>query len=443
MPSISQSAAYNLKVVLKVTGLKADVLRAWERRYNLPRPQRTPGGHRLYSEYDIEIVKWLRARQTEGLSISRAVELWKETIAAGNDPLMEYSPATSSLAPERLSPADTRIENLRQQWLEANVAFDSNRVDEVLNQAFALFPVEAVCTEILQRGISDIGNYWYLNKASVQQEHFASALANRRLEALIAATPRATRQQTVLVGCPPGEGHTFSVLMLCLFLCRRGLKVVYLGADVPIDQLEETSAAIQVDLIILGAQQLATAATLQTTALTLQSRGIPLAYGGLIFNRVPRLRDRIPGYFLGESLEDALNFIERLVIAPTVYATIISLGESYQGLVRVYQEKRPLIEKALFEELQKAALPIEYIPEANYFFGNGLTAALELGDPAFLEPDLEWVRRLLTCRRISSERLIPYLAAYSHALHEEIGEASIAITDWIHSYLARDEPAQA
>ena len=107
MPSISQSPAYNLKVVLKETGLKADVLRAWERRYNLPQPQRTPGGHRLYSEYDIEIVKWLRTRQAEGLSISRAVELWKETIAAGNDPLVEYSPATTSLTPERSSPADT------------------------------------------------------------------------------------------------------------------------------------------------------------------------------------------------------------------------------------------------------------------------------------------------------------------------------------------------
>jgi DNA-binding transcriptional MerR regulator len=441
MSSISRSPVYNLKAVLKETGLKADVLRAWERRYNLPQPQRTLGGHRLYSEYDIEIVKWLRTRQAEGLSISRAVELWKATIAAGNDPLVEYSPAITSLAPERLSPADTRIEKLRQHWLEANLAFDGNRVDEILNQAFAMFPIETVCTEILQRGISEIGDYWYLDKASVQQEHFASALATRRLEALIAATPRPTRQQTVLVGCPPGERHTFPGLMLCLFLCRRGFKVVYLGADVPIDRLEEACAVIQADLIILGAQQLTTAATLQTTALTLQSRGIPLAYGGLIFNRVPRLRERIPGYFLGESLEDALHLIERLLVAPIVYSTMIGLDETYQGLVRVYQEKRPLIERALFEELQQAVLPAEFISEANYFFGNGLTAALELGDPSFLEADLEWVNRLLTNRRISSERLIAYLATYSHALHKEIGKASIPITDWIRSYLARDETA--
>ena len=75
---ISRSPVYNLSAVLRETGLKADILRAWERRYALPKPQRTAGGHRIYSEYDIRIVKWLKARQLEGLSISRAVELWKE-----------------------------------------------------------------------------------------------------------------------------------------------------------------------------------------------------------------------------------------------------------------------------------------------------------------------------------------------------------------------------
>ena len=63
----STTPAFNLKVVLKETGLAADTLRAWERRYGMPMPQRTPGGHRLYSERDIEVIKWLMARQSEGL----------------------------------------------------------------------------------------------------------------------------------------------------------------------------------------------------------------------------------------------------------------------------------------------------------------------------------------------------------------------------------------
>src|SRR5512141_2996115 len=91
---VSTTPAYNLKVVLKETGLAADTLRAWERRYGLPVPQRTPGGHRLYSERDIHTIKWLTSRQAEGLSISRAVDLWNEQIASGSDPLAGLAPST-------------------------------------------------------------------------------------------------------------------------------------------------------------------------------------------------------------------------------------------------------------------------------------------------------------------------------------------------------------
>lgn len=434
MPSFNHSPVYNIKAVLKETGLKADVLRAWERRYDLLKPQRTPGGHRLYSEHDIEIVKWLRTRQEEGLSISRAIELWKEIIETDHDPLVEYSSPSTSPASEPSPATDQRIEILYQHWVEATLAFDSLKADEILNQAIAIYPVETVCTQILLKGISDIGNYWYLDKASVQQEHFATALASRRLETLIAATPRPTRLQTVLVGCPPQEGHTFSVLMLSLFLQRRGLKVVYLGANVPIEQLEETSTSIQADLIVLAAQQLSTAATLQSAALMLQSQGIPLAYGGLIFNRIRRLRERIPAYYLGGSLIDAVHQVERLVDTPTTYPTMISPHETHRGLAKLYQEERHQIEAALFEELHEMGLPSEYINEANYFFGNGLFAALELGDPAFLEADLGWVKRLISGRQISVDRLTPYLTAYSHAVRKILGEPGTPITDWIYSY---------
>ncbi len=61
--TISKDPRYNLSYVIQETGIKADRLRAWERRYQLPQPQRTEGGHRLFSEYDIQTIKWLMARQ--------------------------------------------------------------------------------------------------------------------------------------------------------------------------------------------------------------------------------------------------------------------------------------------------------------------------------------------------------------------------------------------
>jgi MerR family transcriptional regulator, light-induced transcriptional regulator len=55
MLPISQTPIYNVKAVSKETGLTAGILRAWERRYGLPLPQRTPGGYRLYSQYDMGV----------------------------------------------------------------------------------------------------------------------------------------------------------------------------------------------------------------------------------------------------------------------------------------------------------------------------------------------------------------------------------------------------
>jgi DNA-binding transcriptional MerR regulator len=449
MSPYSRSPVYNLKAVLKETHLKPDVLRAWERRYDLPSPQRTPGGHRLYSEYDIETIKWLRSRQAEGLSISHAVDLWKEILSSGRDPLRESSlqevaPFASSplqmpthQLPPQIAPGDTRLESLRQQWLEANLAFDGARADEVLNQAFAIFPVETVCAQILQQGISDVGEYWFRDQVSIQQEHFASAQAMRRLETLATATPRPTRQQTLLVGCPSGEMHALPVLHLSLLLARRGLKVVYLGTDIPLERMQETVAAIHPDLIILAAQQLATAATLRAVVIDLLSHGLAIAYGGQIFNRIPALRERIPAFFLGETLDEALERIERLLAAPPPFSFIIQDDPQEQKLAHLYQEKAPEIQLALRAEIIRQDLPAEFLGEANAHFRRGLVAALQLGNPAYLESDLEWVQRLLTGRHIPADRLFPYLVAQQAAITQVLGTSAAPITRWIDVYLAR------
>src|SRR5512136_1749725 len=82
---------FNLKAVVRETGLKPDTIRAWERRYGVPKPRRTSGGHRLYSQRDIDLLKWMNARQHEGMSISRIVDLWKSLEAEGKDPLQVTS----------------------------------------------------------------------------------------------------------------------------------------------------------------------------------------------------------------------------------------------------------------------------------------------------------------------------------------------------------------
>src|SRR5215216_6226211 len=129
----STTPAFNLKVVLNETGLAADTLRAWERRYGLPAPNRTAGGHRLYSQRDIETIKWLMKRQAEGLSISRAVDLWNEQIGSGTDPLagLTQEGSISRLAaPIQYRAPDTTLDTLREQWIAACMEFSESAAEQ-------------------------------------------------------------------------------------------------------------------------------------------------------------------------------------------------------------------------------------------------------------------------------------------------------------------------
>jgi hypothetical protein len=96
------------------------------------------------------------------------------------------------------------------------------------------------------------------------------------------------------------------------------------------------------------------------------------------------------------------------------------------------------------QKLLKNPISTDYIETANTFFGNGLSAALEFGNPAFLEADLEWVMRLLASGKYPSgdpSNIIPYLMAYIHALRHIIGEAGTPITDWLGIYIAKNQAA--
>lgn len=426
----STTPAFNLKVVLKETGIAADTLRAWERRYGLPMPQRSAGGHRLYSQRDIETIKWLIKRQEDGLSISRAVDLWNEQIASGNDPLADLGQTSSSAMPVPYKTADTTLDSLRTHWVEACLQFSESIAEQTLNHAFSLFPVEAVCIEVLQKGMSEIGERWYENRASVQQEHFASSLAMRRLDALLSASPAPTRNQTVLVGCPPDEWHTFTPLLLALLLRRRGLNVVYLGANVPADQFSATVKNIKANLVVLVAQQLITAATLQQTALILSSRDISVAFGGRIFSIHPELSASFSGYFLGHDLLAALDQIEVLLNKKLRPPQPRSASPAYVAAHHAFVSKRGQIELTLREWIEPLSMAPDNIKTGIHFLGENITAALQLGDMSLVSSEVEWLKVLLQFHEAQPEQLIHFMETYSAAVNKNINGQGEPIFEW-------------
>jgi DNA-binding transcriptional MerR regulator/methylmalonyl-CoA mutase cobalamin-binding subunit len=436
--SISQTPTYNIKVVLNQTGIAADTLRAWERRYGLPNPQRTSGGHRLYSERDIATIKWLLAKQAEGLSISRAVDLWNEQIASGSDPLAGTA-STSPTSPLSVPPAspDSTLATLRADWIKACTNFDEVAAEQTLNQAFSLFPIEAVCTELIQKGMSDLGRMWYENKLSVQQEHFASGLAMRRLDALLSAAPAPTRKDTILVGCPANEWHTFTPLLISLLLRRRGYKVIYLGANVPADRFTETARDTKADLVLLVAQQLTSAATLQGTAHVLTNKDIPVAFGGRIFTLRPNLTEYIPGYFLGNDVGSAINEIERILKSKSNPKAAKVASERYIAAHQAYTARRTRIESTLKEMLQPLAISPDDINTGIHYLGDHITAALQLGDMSHVSAEIDWLRMLLESHATHPEQLVNFMKTYAQAVDKNINGQGKPIAEWLDSEIQK------
>ena len=429
---VSTTPAFNLKVVLKETGIAADTLRAWERRYGLPMPQRSAGGHRLYSQRDIETIKWLMKRQEDGLSISRAVDLWNEQIAAGTDPLADLvQTAPPSMMPVPYTSPDATLATLRAQWIEACLHFSESIAEQTLNQAFSMFSVEAVCLDLLQKGMSEIGERWYENQASVQQEHFASALAMRRLDALLTASPAPTRNQTVLVGCPPNEWHTFTPLLLALLLRRRGLNAIYLGANVPAEQFSTTVKGIKADLVVLIAQQLITAATLQQVALALSSQDIPVAFGGRIFNVHAGLPANISGVHLGQDLPAALDGIEVILAKRIRLPQIKAISPDHIAAHQAFVSKRTQIELTLRESIEPLSIAPDDIRTGIHFLGENITAALQLGDMSYVSSEVDWLKSLLQFHEAQPQQLIHFMQAYSEAVNKNINGQGEPIFEWL------------
>jgi methanogenic corrinoid protein MtbC1 len=339
--------------------------------------------------------------------------------------------------PVQYQSPDTTIDSLRAQWIEACLEFSESAAEQTLNQAFSMFPVEAVCLDLLQRGMSEIGERWYENRASVQQEHFASALAMRRLDALLSASPAPTRNQTVLVGCPPGEWHTFTPLLFALLLRRRGLNVIYLGANVPADQFSTTLKDIRANLVVLVAQQLITAATLQQTALSLSVQTIPVAFGGRIFNIHKELPASISGSFLGYDPLSALDQIEGLLNKNLKKPEPRAASPIHVAAHQAFVSKRGQIELMLRESIQPLSIAPDDIQTGIHFLGENIRAALQLGDMAYVSSEVDWLKTLLQFHESDPQQLIHFMQAYSDAVNKNINGQGKPIFEWFASEVER------
>jgi MerR family transcriptional regulator, light-induced transcriptional regulator len=304
-PSLSQlsrSPIFNTKAVARETGVPADTFRAWERRYGIPHPQRTPGGHRLYSERDMAIIRWLRERTEEGMNISHAVMLLTNTLDMPPAPPIDREAARP-------------IERIAEDVVLALTHFDLQRAELLIGEAFAIYPFEQVLLGLIQPAMVEIGERWHRGEINVAAEHFATQFVRRKLAGLLNIFENSAQRATIVVGCGPGELHDLGILLIALFLVRRGWHVVYLGPQLPLADLIETIGVVKPGLVCLSASTAETAVELVTVARGMLQAfpQVHFGYGGRVFNSNPELRRAMPGTFLGHNAREVVETIETLL----------------------------------------------------------------------------------------------------------------------------------
>ena len=256
--SHSTEPRYNTKVVVRETGVPADTFRAWERRYNIPVPHRTATGQRLYSERDIAIIRWLRDRTDEGVTISQAVRLLEQ----------DDGPAENVAQP-------VAWDTLHEQLVPALLALDGAAAEAALARAFAVYSVDDVCIRLIAPALVTIGEGWHAGTVSIGQEHFATELLRRKLQGLLGVYDVVAGHATIVAACAPGENHDMGLLILALMLVRRGYRVVYLGSDVPIEGLLPIVEKVSADLVCLSTATTRTAPAAKEVARALRRLSNP------------------------------------------------------------------------------------------------------------------------------------------------------------------------
>ena len=435
---ISKKPLYNLNLVLQETGIKADTLRSWERRYQLPQPDRTVGGHRLFSDYDIATIKWLLSRQGEGMRISQAADLWREIKSMGNNPLAYKQPATNEVPELQNLKNISSISILQDEWIQACLSYSEKLADQVLSRAFAQFPMENVFSDLIHPALNKIGQYWYEGTATVHQEHYASELASRKLQTLISSAPHPILDRKMIVGCPEGEMHTISCLMLSLIIKYQGYEVTYLGGNTPLNQFLDAVQAIDPSLVVLSATRLSSAASLLRTARYLHIHNTQIAFGGWIFSQIEELHHMIPAFFLGNDIIQAIPKAINLANNPSTPLDYSPTDSTLSDLISAFRYNKSKIEFTVTNMLKDVTLPSQ-MQIINDHLGDTIIAALILGDLDLIKYDLEWAEGLMANQDISVEYLKLYLTSYRDACNASLVSDGEQITDWLDEYLANND----
>jgi hypothetical protein len=249
-------ALYKMGVIAQLTGFSPAVLRAWERRYALLEPERTAGGHRLYTDSDLQVLLYIRDRMSQGHSIGRIASEGRSGLLVAS----AVEGVSAELVQEGLVHNGSRSgrDNLaiwRTQVVDAAVAIDGPALERTLDRAFETLAPRRVAQELIRPAAYSIGQLWARGACTEAGEHLSSAIFIRRLLNLVEVERRGPTKERVLCACFPDEYHALGAVMFAYDLASARKDVHYLGAALPFASLERACASIEPEEVFLSVTQ--------------------------------------------------------------------------------------------------------------------------------------------------------------------------------------------
>jgi DNA-binding transcriptional MerR regulator len=290
-----------MRAITRLTGVKAGTLRAWERRYGVIRPLRTPKGHRLYTHEHVEQIRRVLALLEHGVPISQARGLLEPAVAG-------------TVARRNRGPWEGYIERMSA----AVARFDEQELDSLYDQALAIHPIERVTQQLLLPLLAHLGQRWKELSGGIAEEHFFTMYLRTKLGARLQHRMRHADGPRLLASCAPGEQHEIGLLLFALKAHAAGLRTVLLGADTPLAEVAIAQRQSRCDGIAISSSLDPEAGFIeQDLSQLVRQVSVPVFIGGATAIRHRKTISSTGAIALGSDLEDGVRLIRVTLEART------------------------------------------------------------------------------------------------------------------------------
>jgi DNA-binding transcriptional MerR regulator len=233
---------YAIGTAARLAGVPAETLRMWERRYGFTDPGRTGGGHRLYSDDDVVLLRAIKKLVDGGARVGSLAALDRAA-------LLDLA-ATAKEAGETavVDPHEALINDI----LDAARSFDTARAGALLDRPRLMGEgreaVRLVYLPLLRR----VGELWEEGGIPVAVEHFVEKLVSGRMHAVLASIADGGSGRRALCACPSGERHEAGLIAAAIELRTAGYAVALLGADTPTEDIAAAVEKTAPDVLVLA-----------------------------------------------------------------------------------------------------------------------------------------------------------------------------------------------